>query len=39
VQLGLGNGYFEPAVDYNAAINQQYGVQVVTADVNKERQG
>jgi len=36
VQLGLGNGYFAPAVDYNAVINQQYAIQVVTADVNKD---
>jgi hypothetical protein len=36
VQLGLGNGWFAPAVDYTAAINQQYGVQILTADVNKD---
>src|ERR1700687_6151415 len=35
VQLGLGNGYFAPAVDYSAPINQQYGVQIVTVAVNK----
>jgi len=36
VQLGVGNGWFEPAVDYSAAINQQYGVQILTADVNRD---
>src|SRR5258708_28497533 len=37
VQLGLGNGYFAAPVDYpSSVINWQYGVQIVTADVNKD---
>ena len=36
VQLGLGNGWFAPAVDYTAHVNQQYAVQILTADVNND---